>query len=444
MLFDSEKECENIIKFVRDYYSKNNLKGAIIGISGGKDSAVVLAIFVKALGKENVVGVTMPCNSNAEDRADAEMLGKYYDIEMVNYDLTATYETFKNELPHIGGSISADVLTEDNLKNSDINIKPRLRMTTLYYLAALYSSIKGGTYLVAGTSNKSECFVGYFTKGGDSVHDIDVIKDFTVSEVIKIGEYLGVPAKVLYKTPSDGLSGQSDEDKLGVSYEDIEKYIYGKELDDETRGKIARLHRNSRHKFSIPMYKRQRIGVFVGSFDPVHKGHTHIINYLLENDYVDKVLVIPTGDYWTKSVNTSLEHRINMMKIFENDKVIISEEYNNLECTYMIFDELEKIYPADSLYLIIGADNIIKFDDWKNVDKLLEHKIIVLNRDNIDVDEYINRFDKKENFILVENFDYVPVSSTEIRQNVDNPDVNKYLDERVLKYIKDNNLYQNN
>ena len=306
MLFDSEKECENIIKFVRDYYSKNNLKGAIIGISGGKDSAVVLAIFVKALGKENVVGVTMPCNSNAEDRADAEMLGKYYDIEMVNYDLTATYETFKNELPHIGGSISADVLTEDNLKNSDINIKPRLRMTTLYYLAALYSSIKGGTYLVAGTSNKSECFVGYFTKGGDSVHDIDVIKDFTVSEVIKIGEYLGVPAKVLYKTPSDGLSGQSDEDKLGVSYEDIEKYIYGKELDDETRGKIARLHRNSRHKFSIPMYKRQRIGVFVGSFDPVHKGHTHIINYLLENDYVDKVLVIPTGDYWTKSVNTSL------------------------------------------------------------------------------------------------------------------------------------------
>ena len=133
MLFDSEKECENIIKFVRDYYSKNNLKGAIIGISGGKDSAVVLAIFVKALGKENVVGVTMPCNSNAEDRADAEMLGKYYDIEMINYDLTATYETFKNELPHIGGSISADVLTEDNLKNSDINIKPRLRMTTLYY-----------------------------------------------------------------------------------------------------------------------------------------------------------------------------------------------------------------------------------------------------------------------------------------------------------------------
>ena len=178
MIFDSEKECENIINFVKDYYSKNNLKGAVIGISGGKDSAVVLAIFVKALGKENVVGVTMPCHSNPEDRADAEMLGKFYDIEMVNYDLTSTYDAFKGQLPNVGGSINFSAVSEDNLKNSDINIKPRLRMATLYYLAAMYSSIRGGTYLVAGTSNKSECFVGYFTKGGDSVHDIDVIKDY--------------------------------------------------------------------------------------------------------------------------------------------------------------------------------------------------------------------------------------------------------------------------
>lgn len=160
MVFNSKKEAENIIKFVKDYYSKNNLKGAIVGISGGKDSAVVTAILVKALGSENVVGVTMPCHSNSEDRADAEMTANYYGIELVNFDLTRTFDTFKEELEKTGIEH-----TESNLINSDINVRPRFRMATLYYLAALYSSIKGGTYLVAGTSNKSELYVGYFTKG---------------------------------------------------------------------------------------------------------------------------------------------------------------------------------------------------------------------------------------------------------------------------------------
>ncbi len=442
MIFDSEKECENIINFVKEYYSKNNLRGAVIGISGGKDSAVVLAIFVKALGKENVIGVTMPCHSNPEDRADAEMLGRFYGIEMVNFDLTSTYDAFKWQLPNIGGNIDFSTISEGDLKNSDINLKPRLRMATLYYLAAMYSSIKGGTYLVAGTSNKSECFVGYFTKGGDSVHDIDVIKDFTVSEVIKIGEYLGVPEKVLYKSPSDGLSGQTDEDKLGVTYDAIEKYINGEDLDEETEKKISILHERSKHKFKIPTYTRKRIGIFVGSFDPVHKGHTHIINYLLENNYLDKVVVIPTGAYWDKSLSASLEDRINMLKFFENDKVEILTQYNNLEYTYMIFEELEKVYPASYLYLIIGADNIVEFDKWKNYEQLLKHKIIVVNRNNINIDEYIEKFDKRENLIVVNNFDSTPISSTEIRQNVDNQDVKKYIDDRVYKYIKDNNLYQ--
>lgn len=443
MIFDSEKECENIINFVKDYYSKNNLRGAVIGISGGKDSAVVLAIFVKALGKENVIGVTMPCHSNPEDRADAEMLGKFYGIEMAYFDLTSIYDAFKWQLPSLDGiPTCCSTISEDDLINSNINLKPRLRMATLYYLAAMYSSARGGTYLVAGTSNKSECFVGYFTKGGDSVHDIDVIKDFTVSEVIKIGEYLGVPEKVLYKAPSDGLSGQTDEDKLGVTYDAIEKYINGEDLDEETEKKISILHERSKHKFTIPTYTRKRIGVFVGSFDPVHKGHTHIINYLLENNYLDKVIVIPTGAYWDKSLSASLEDRINMLKFFENDKVEILTQYNNLEYTYMIFEELEKVYPASYLYLIIGADNIVEFDKWKNYEQLLKHKIIVVNRNNINIDEYIEKFDKRENLIVVNNFDSIPISSTEIRQNVDNQDVKKYIDDRVYKYIKDNNLYQ--
>ena len=130
-------------------------------------------------------------------------------------------------------------------------------MSTLYYLAALYSNLKGKTYLVAGTSNKCELFVGYFTKGGDSVHDISTIADFTVEEVIKIGEYLKVPEKVLYKAPDDGLSNQTDEDKLGVKYSEIATYIEDKTLlDEKLKEKIEKLHNNNLHKFNIPTYKQ--------------------------------------------------------------------------------------------------------------------------------------------------------------------------------------------
>ena len=129
-------------------------------------------------------------------------------------------------------------------------------MASVYYLAALYSELKGGTYIVAGTGNKCELYVGYFTKGGDSTFDIGVINDYTVDEVIKIGEYLGVPDQVIHKTPSDGLSGMSDEDKLGVSYKDIASYMNGGVLPEEVKTKIEKLHNGSKHKFNIPMYKR--------------------------------------------------------------------------------------------------------------------------------------------------------------------------------------------
>jgi len=217
--FDAKKETERVIDFVRTYYKENNLGGAILGISGGKDSGVVAAILTEALGKENVIGVTLPCHSKDEDKIDAKLVSDYYGFELINFDITSTFDSFKNELKKLGN------FSCEETKNSDINLKPRLRMSTLYYLAALYSAIKGKTYLVAGTSNKCELFVGYFTKGGDSVHDISTIADFTVDEVIAIGEYLKVPEKVLYKKPNDGLSNQTDEDKLGVKYKDIASYI---------------------------------------------------------------------------------------------------------------------------------------------------------------------------------------------------------------------------
>ena len=249
-MFNAKKEVTNIEKFIKDYYKKNNLKGVVLGISGGKDSAVVAALFARAIGSENVLGVTLPCHSHATDKSDAKLVADTFGFELINIDLTPVYDSFVNEIDKLGS------FSEEELKNSNINIKPRLRMASVYYLAALYSALKGGTYIVAGTGNKCELYVGYFTKGGDSTFDIGVINDYTVDEVIKIGEYLGVPDQVIHKAPSDGLSGMTDEDKLGVKYSDIASYMNGEELDKEVSEKVLRLHNGASHKFNIPMYKR--------------------------------------------------------------------------------------------------------------------------------------------------------------------------------------------
>lgn len=248
--FNARIEADNIIKFVRKYYREHNLGGCILGISGGKDSGVVAALMVEALGRENVIGVTLPCHSREEDKSDASLVSDYYGFELVNFDLTNVYDIFKSELLNLGE------FSDEETKNSDINLKPRLRMSTLYYLAALYSSLKGKTYLVVGTSNKCELFVGYFTKGGDSVHDISLIADYTVDEVIEIGKVLKVPNKVLFKVPEDGLSNLSDEDKLGVKYSEIASFMNNEKLDESVYKKIDKLHKSNLHKFNIPTYRR--------------------------------------------------------------------------------------------------------------------------------------------------------------------------------------------
>lgn len=251
MSFDAKREAEKVVEFVRDYYKKNNLGGAVLGVSGGKDSGIVLAILVKALGKENVVGLTLPCHSMKQDKDLAHVVADHYGVKLYNLDLTAAFDAFTDAVKDGFGEVS-----EEQVKDSNINLKPRLRTASVYYYAAMLSKVMGKPYLVAGTSNKCELFVGYFTKGGDNVHDIATIADFTVSEVIQIGEVLGVPHEVLYRTPSDGLSGMSDEDKLGVKYAEIEKYIAGEKLDPTVSAKIERLHKSTRHKFSIPTYRR--------------------------------------------------------------------------------------------------------------------------------------------------------------------------------------------
>ena len=249
-MFDVKKEVDGITNFIKEYFKNNNLKGVVLGISGGKDSAVVAALFARAIGSENVLGVTLPCHSEKTDKSDAQLVADKYGFELINLDLTPVYDSFINEVNKLGN------FNEEELKNSNINIKPRLRMSSVYYLAALYSAIKGGTYVVAGTSNKCELYVGYFTKGGDSTYDIGVLNNYTVSEVIQIGEYLEVPDPVIHKVPSDGLSGQSDEDKLGVKYNDIASVIDGEEVDSEVKEKVLSLHRSASHKFNIPVYDR--------------------------------------------------------------------------------------------------------------------------------------------------------------------------------------------
>ena len=248
MKFDAKKETKKIIEFIRDYYEKNNLGGVILGISGGKDSGVVAGLFSKAIGSENVIGVTLPCHSKSTDAKDAKLVAEKFGFKLINLDLTNVYDTFEDEAKKIDDF----VVSED----SEINLKPRLRMEAFYYLAQMYSKKYNKVFLVAGTGNKCEIYVGYFTKGGDGVSDINVLADLTVDEVIKVGEELGVPDEVLYKAPSDGVSGKTDEDKLGFKYSDVAKVINGEEVDEEVKERIIKKHLANQHKFNIPTYRR--------------------------------------------------------------------------------------------------------------------------------------------------------------------------------------------
>lgn len=185
-----------------------------------------------------------------------------------------------------------------------------------------------------------------------------------------------------------------------------------------------------------------RIGVYVGSFNPVHIVHERIMNFLIENDIVDKVLVIATGEYWDKNDLVPLEKRIEMLKLLESENILVDTTLNNYEYTYQILDKLKN--DKDELYLIIGGDNLPKFHLWKEVDKILENKVIVVERDNVDYSMYVDKFVKKENFIFVDMNNLLDVSSTCIRGflkegNIES--VKNYLRADVLTYILENDLY---
>lgn len=187
-----------------------------------------------------------------------------------------------------------------------------------------------------------------------------------------------------------------------------------------------------------------KLGVYVGSFNPVHKGHIKIGNYLL-NNHLNKVLMMPTGAYWDKNDLPDIKDRINMLRLYENEKIIIEDEKNDLPYTYLVMEHLGKKYKNDELYLIIGADNIVNFDKWEKYKDLLKYNMVIISRENIDVKYYLDRLGKKDKYTVIDNLEDMDISSTMVRNLIKAnkiEDTNKLIDKPVLEYIKKNNLYK--
>lgn len=236
---NAKKEAENRIEWIKEVLAQSGAKGIILGLSGGKDSAVVVALAKKAT--DNVLGVILPCGNIDRDEEDAWKLANALNVEAIKVDIKEPFELL-NET--INGALNQNRL--EGLSVS--NIKPRLRMTTLYAIGQQ----KG--YLVAGTGNKSEATMGYFTKWGDGAHDFNPIADLTVQEVRILGEALGVPKDILYKAPSAGLwEGQTDEDEMGVTYAEIDEYLLTGNTNDRAKALIESKREATAHKREVPL-----------------------------------------------------------------------------------------------------------------------------------------------------------------------------------------------
>lgn len=240
-----QKEAEKAIKWIKEYVQKAKAKGVVIGNSGGKDSATVLAMVTKAIGKEKVIAVAMPCFSNHNDLEDAKLVVETFGVKSMLIDLSNSYQQMEKEI--------TSQLGQDLSKEATINMKPRLRMTTLYGIAQTLN------YLVIGTGNLCEAMVGYTTKWGDNSSDFNPIGNFTVDEVLEIGRMLGVPEKILRKAPNDGLGGLTDEEKMGIKYSQIAEMIETGNTQPEVKQEIIRRYENSKHKrMLVPVYTFER------------------------------------------------------------------------------------------------------------------------------------------------------------------------------------------
>lgn len=240
--FHTDIQIDAIVNWIKDYFIANgnpNTK-AVIGISGGKDSTVAAALLVKALGPDRVIGVLMPEGSQ-KDIADSYEVCNYLGIKYYEINISTTMDALTEEIPQ-----ELFELRDDN----DIywtNTPARIRMTTLYAVAGLI----GGR--VCHTGNASEAEIGYTTKFGDLAGDFSLLQDFTVTEILEMGDALNLPFHLVHKAPSDGMSGKTDEEKIGLTYKIIDNYIRNREIPEkmEDYEKLRALSDSARHKDRI-------------------------------------------------------------------------------------------------------------------------------------------------------------------------------------------------
>jgi NAD+ synthase len=240
-MFDAAKTKDELIKWIRDYFEKDGKDCcAVVGLSGGKDSSVTAALCVQALGKERVYGVLMP-QGTQYDIDYSKGIASFLGIKHFIINIKDTVDALKGSLKE--SSIELN-------RQAEINIPARIRMTTLYAVSA---TVNGR---VANTCNLSEDWVGYATKFGDGAGDFSPISQLTVTEVKAVGRELGLPEKFIEKVPEDGLSGKTDEDNLGFTYDALDRYIRdGVCVDNAVKEKIEKLHQINIHKLKLmPSY----------------------------------------------------------------------------------------------------------------------------------------------------------------------------------------------
>ncbi|MBQ2664706.1 MAG: NAD(+) synthase [Clostridia bacterium] len=235
-MFDAERTKNECVEWIRGFFEENG-KGcnAIVGISGGKDSSVTAALCAEALGRERVIGVLMPCGEQADIDA-AYMLVNHLGIKHYVINVKDAVDGVLNNIP-------SDLEIQ---KQTRVNLPARIRMATLY---AVSQSSNGR---VANTCNLSEDWVGYSTRYGDAAGDFSPLSRLTVTEVKEIGSLLALPKELVDKTPIDGLSGKTDEENLGFTYAELDRYIRTGEIDDAEKKKlIDTKHKNNLFKLQL-------------------------------------------------------------------------------------------------------------------------------------------------------------------------------------------------
>lgn len=254
--------ANDIESWLSDHLKNSGAERFVLALSGGIDSALVCGLATRAVGADRVLGVLMPSSSNPDDAASAHKVAAAFGVRTLTIDLTGPTDALKSVLPaaeDVAQSLETDHLSTAGVEQlANANLKPRLRMTTVYYVANLCSGI------VLGTGNKSEAMIGYFTKYGDGGVDLLPIVDLYKFEVREMSRAIGVPDSVVRRPPSAGLwEGQTDEHEIGLSYEELDNALIAiarndtSEIEPDVLGKVQQMIAGSQHKRTpIPAFRR--------------------------------------------------------------------------------------------------------------------------------------------------------------------------------------------